>query len=383
MFSFFHGHTNQSGRIFLIEQPSLFNRKKIYRYLKYTLKHFVTLFFIFQIKRNIHTYENGYKREDVKLLKDIVAEKFLKDCKIEPIQQNDFIATKQVTNCVDDCRHLDEREETGTFLDKLSHKTYYQKIESLKIKLNKLYPSWIKSRKVEWTQTDQIKGLDKLEMHKGRYFETIESSKFCPSKALKLYSDSYEISDTLEIEKSKRQKFDKQDFYSIKDCLEDHFILRSVLELYPEVLDTECLVVNFNNDINQLKKPSETEQMSIIEQLIKTLSSLKRGRHMILLNYVSLTRLQVGVLFLLAYYFEEIGFIRPYENTHGIFLSEFKGDCQLLEHLTAIKESINDELLSILSIKFITQEPIYSMLVAHNINIMRESSLEKLRLLNN
>ena len=99
----------------------------------------------------------------------------------------------------------------------------------------------------------------------------------------------------------------------------------------------------------------------------------------ILVNLVFLTRLQVGILYLLAYHFEEIGFIRPYKTDHGIFLSEFKGDDEkLLEYLTSIETNLTNELLSILSTEFITQEPLYSLLVAHNINIIRESSLAML-----
>ena len=271
----------------------------------------------------------------------------------------------------------------GTFLDKLKVKTHAQKIDTLKYQLSRLYPSWFKKkfRRVEWAQTYKLKGLSHLTYINGRCFDTIQSSKFCPGKALKLYKDSFEISEQFENDNySKRQKLDHQhqEFELLADCFKDDPFLHGLTEMYPEILENNVIVISLRTE-NLLQQPDATESQKMMKKLIQAFSSLKRGQHLILVNLVFLTRLQVGILYLLAYHFEEIGFIRPYKTDHGIFLSEFKGDDEkLLEYLTSIETNLTNELLSILSTEFITQEPLYSLLVAHNINIIRESSLAML-----
>ena len=270
-------------------------------------------------------------------------------------------------------------------MDKLKLKTKAQKVDTLKYQLSRLYPSWFKKfRRLEWASTYKLNGLSHLTFLNGRSFDTIQSSKFCPGKALKLYQDSYEIYDQEQFENdnhSKRQKLDSshQEFKLLADCYIDDPFLHGVTEMYPEILENDVIVISLRTTKNLLQRPDAMEGQKMMKRLIQAISSLKRGQHLILVNLVFLTRLQVGILYLLAYHFEEVGFIRPFKTDHGIFLSEFKGNNEkLLEYLTSIETNLTNELLSILSTEFITQEPLYSLLVAHNINIIRESSLAML-----
>ena len=264
-------------------------------------------------------------------------------------------------------------------------KTKAQKVDTLKYQLSRLYPSWFKKfRRLEWASTYKLNGLSHLTFLNGRSFDIIQSSKFCPGKALKLYQDSYEIYDQEQFENdnhSKRQKLDSshQEFELLADCFNDDPFLHGVTEMYPEILENDVIVISLRTTKNLLQRPDAMEGQKMMKRLIQAISSLKRGQHLILVNLVFLTRLQVGILYLLAYHFEEVGFIRPFKTDHGIFLSEFKGNNEkLLEYLTSIETNLTNELLSILSTEFITQEPLYSLLVAHNINIIRESSLAML-----
>ena len=334
------------------------------------------------IKNNVYAFDNEYSKEDVKEVRSCVAQKFIKDYGIKKIEPSDTILptnNQKTINYVDDCHHLDVREESGTFLDRITEKTSEEKIESLKFQLSKLYPSWCKKfRKVEWAYSS-LRVLPTLQLIQGLPFDHIESSKFCLGKALKTYKQSCELSETVDKKQSKRLKLDPFDgIQTLTECFQNNALLHTVVNLYPEVLDTESLVMNFPN-ANLLKNINTTDDgKNTIELLIKVFEKLQRGRHLILLNYVALTRLQVGVLFLLTYYFEEIGFMRPQDDQHGIFLSEFKGDLTIKDHLQTILSSYSDRVMSILPTEYLTQEPIYSMLVAHNINILRESSFTKL-----
>ena len=368
------------------EECSLFSADAISDEFKEKVKQCSNYFMDIQtkvIKNNVYTFDNEYSKEAVKELKSSVAQKFIKDYSIKKLEPSDAILpnNQKAVNYVDDCHHLDVREESGTFLDRITEKTNEQKIESLKFQLSRLYPSWCKKfRKVEWAYSS-LKALPTLQVVHGLPFNHIESSKFCLGKALKSYKQSCELSEnlgTVHNNHSKRQKLDPfNEVQTLKDCFQNNALLQTVVDLYPEVLDSESLVMNFPNT-NILENTTTSDGKKSIEQLIKVFEKLQRGRHLILLNYVALTRLQVGVLFLLTYYFEEIGFMRPQDDQHGIFLSEFKGDLKIKDHLQTVLASYSEKVMSVLPTEYLTQEPIYSMLVAHNINILRESSIAKL-----
>ena len=83
---------------------------------------------------------------------------------------------------------------------------------------------------------------------------------------------------------------------------------------------------------------------------------------------------QVALFFIMADQFEEVGFVKPVHNYHGLFFSEFKGafNADTINNARNIVSS--PDVLAILPVTELTREPIYSMIVAHNINVMRESS---------
>ncbi len=160
-------------------------------------------------------------------------------------------------------------------------------------------------------------------------------------------------------------------------------ILDSVINTYPEILDSDTLVMMPRVKPQPLlQNTTLVDFKTMVSVVLDGLKSLGRGQHMILLDFVLLTRVQVGFLFILTNLFEEVGFIRPQKSFHGIFLSEFKGEDNLgtLEKLQtllekdATKSETSNVLLSFLPMGCMTQEPLYSLLVAHNINLMRECS---------
>ena len=120
------------------------------------------------------------------------------------------------------------------------------------------------------------------------------------------------------------------------------------------------------------------------EGLNKVLGQMKQGQNLIILNLILLTRLQVGLLFILLKEFDQIGFLRPVKDSHGVFLSGFKEQTEeeqlewknKLDHMKTVlkRKPETESVLSITHVEYMTQEPIYSMIVAHNINIMRETS---------
>ena len=156
-------------------------------------------------------------------------------------------------------------------------------------------------------------------------------------------------------------------------------ILASVAKIFPDLLKKEETFVVKAPIIDTILTNGDNIIIDLIDQLDKVLSEMKKGHHLIILNMILLTRLQVGVLFILLPYFNEIGFLRPHKESHGIFLSDFKEPGQLqwkaeLDQMKMTLKNSPDSVLSVTHVEYMTQEPIYSMIVAHNINIMREAS---------
>lgn len=340
------------------------------------------------IKRNIETFEAGAIGDNKIKEKKFVATKFVKDCFIKHISNEDKIIrdNSKFVSYVDDCRQTDERVESGTFMDKFSPKSRAEQLEELKRSLVKLHPSWIpKCKKVEWISMTRVNALPLLQFSKGARFESIDSSKFCPARVIHMHKQALSMChqndlSPMSLNGNKKRKLDLIKFYSLKSLVVQTPILASLVELYPEVLEVQTLVIKARTQELLLKNPSIADVQEFIGQLCDTMAELRRGQHLIMLDFVLLTRLQVGLFLIVAHNFEEVGFMRPVKDDarHGIFLSEFKGDFQASKCLLEeIKVAL--PVLSVLPTEYVTEEPFYSTIVAHNMNVIRESSLFKLK----
>ena len=353
------------------------------------------------IKRNVRAFEEGFDKKVKNEEKNLVAGEFLKRHRIRRLPIADDLIVKEVRKSevyADNCRHLDDRSETGTFLDRIKPKSDEDRLIEMRKQLRKLYPSWKpRTHLVEWT-TCPTSRMPEFYLVYGKPFDRIHSSKFCPSRALQLHADAQELAEEpwpyLDNDIKKRKldddlpskQFHVDKIANFKDCA----IPEVILSTYPEVVDVTTLVMSPSAErpaSGLLDNPSEKDMAAILDTLIATLKTLDRGGHLILLDFFApLTRLQVGVLFNLTDMFEEVGFVRPVGKSYGIFLSEYKGQDDLkiekLQDLNKIlrraKSKKNTVLLSVLPMDYITQEPLYSIMVAHNINTIRESSLSLL-----
>ena len=353
------------------------------------------------IQRNIDTFHGPDEKLFKKLKneeKKTLARNFIHIHNILPLDPGDIIVpSKSVDSFVDDCRQADERVEIGTFMDKCHKNTQEEALKSLHEQLTKLYPSWLpRCRKIEWVPLTHISATlpDTAQQQntKGAPFHQIHSSKFCPCRAINLYKQSLSMksnyaaginhistSPTTHMQHQKKIKLDLIPFYTLKSLVVQTPILASVAKIFPDLLKKEETFVVKAPIIDTILTNGDNIIIDLIDQLDKVLSEMKKGHHLIILNMILLTRLQVGVLFILLPYFNEIGFLRPHKESHGIFLSDFKEPDQLqwkvkLNQMKITLKNSPDSVLSVNHVEYMTQEPIYSMIVAHNINIMRETS---------
>lgn len=343
------------------------------------------------IKRNIDTFHSRdkvlqkFKTEQ----KRSVAKKYVTDFNIHPIKSE--IVSKKVSSFVDDCRQADERVDAGTFLDKLHQKSEEETLQSVREQLSKLHPSWLpRCRKVEWIRLTELHKLPHWQIQRGAKISQIKSSKFCPCRAINLYKESVRIGGSLTspaqqqaMMSQKKRKLDLIKFYPLDALLVQTPILSSLAKIYPEILKIETIVIKCRQGATNVLECSAQDTIESVDQMIEALSAMKRGQHLVLLNWILVTRIQVGLFYLLLSHFEEVGFLRPIQNSHGIFLSEFKGHVDnWKDQFEEFKKALNENsgsLLSMFPIDYLTQEPVYSMMVAHNMNIMRELAIFTLK----
>ena len=336
------------------------------------------------IHRNIASFKEGYDKKAKTIEKKQVADQFIKRCDLAMIKKKDMIVKDQTQLIahVIDCRQLDERVEEGTFNDRINArvKTKDDTVTRLKNQLQKLHPSWMprSQKKVEWVSVPaSIGDLSVLEVIKGRPFNHIHTSKFCPSRALNVYRESvsYFVTSSPDSSWHKKIKLDVTEYQQLKN-LSEHPLLSTLVKMYPEILDSGVtLVIDSPYLPDGVLKNCPRQLDALIGQLRSAMENLKRGHHLIVLNWPLLTRIQVALMLIIADHFEEIGFVRPIKNHHALFFSEFKGEFHHENVLKDFRQSaISPDTMSIMPVKNITREPMYSIMVAHNINIMREIS---------
>ena len=163
-------------------------------------------------------------------------------------------------------------------------------------------------------------------------------------------------------------------YQMLKDVLDLHPILTELTNIYPEMLSLldDTFVIKIRQ--NDLLKNCQLQLDEIINQILTVGKEIQRGQHMIILDWPLLTRIQVALFCIIADHFEEVGFMKPVGNCHGLFFSEFKGEFKHEETLKEIQSVNGPDLLAVLSVTELAKEPVYSMIVAHNINVMREAS---------
>ena len=342
------------------------------------------------IERNVRHFEKGFDKHTKTLQKKQVAENFIQRFNLDKIGKTDFIVKDQrkMSAHYNSCRQLDERTEEGTFNDRIinSQKSRPDRVQQLKGQLLKLYPSWLpRCRQVEWVTTNAAGGIA-LNIIRGCVFDSIQSSKFCPSKALDIYRDSLQdcgiLAATNDNNLQKKRKIEAvhAKYHMLKDVL-DLPILTELTNIYPEMLSSlvDAYVIKSPYHQNDLLKHCHLQFDAVINQILSVGKEIQRGQHMIILNWPLLTRIQVGLFYIIADHFEEVGFIKPVGNCHGIFFSEFKGEFKHEETLREIQSVNGPDLLAIVSVTELAKEPVYSMIVAHNINVMRETSIHYLQ----
>ena len=339
------------------------------------------------IQRNIRSFEQGFDKSAKTRQKKQLADQFIQRHQLDKIPNTDLIVRdhRKLSAHYNSCRQIDERIEEGTFNDRLSkaqNSSRQEHVIQLKNQLLKLYPSWLprQSRPVEWTPAPSLTKMPLIQM-KGRAFDSIHSSKFCTAKAISLYRDSlkYGMLTTEDENLQKKRKVSEKAKYQLLTelILDKSPLLTALTGIYPEIEAQKTFVLQ--SPCEDLLKNCHIQLCELIDQILSVGQVIQRGQHLIVLNWPLLTRIQVALFFIMADQFEEVGFVKPVHNYHGLFFSEFKGAFNEETINNARNIVSSSDVLAILPVTELTREPIYSMIVAHNINVMRESSIYHLQ----
>ena len=329
------------------------------------------------IEKNLVTFKdrNILSRETLRTLRHSVVEKY--------IQRNSIvkIETKLVQYPmarVQNCLNLDDRVEVGTFEDRLKRESMKKTINFLRSYFESIRVDWIKFRKVEWIYSYSVSY--ELDLEFGKPFDAIQSSKFCPSKMLHNYREVCLLCETnptsphTSLQRPKRQKMHMDD-------QPESLYWPQISSIFHEVQKS---VTSLNMEGHNVLSPENDLLKRKIRETMDILNSLHQGHHLVLLNFICLTRMQCAFLQILSNSFEAIGFARPIEHETAIFLSGFKGDTsetlklfqEILEAMEKIEKEKDDmQLLRVLPMSYSVQGKFYPLLVAFNVLAVRSKAL--------
>jgi hypothetical protein len=163
-------------------------------------------------------------------------------------------------------------------------------------------------------------------------------------------------------------------------------LMKELANMFPEIVPNSK-VLNVGpleeNYLEAVLKPDHFNKL--LHELRGCLEKLDRGSHLIVAGFPLLTRKYVGLLHIFSQNFEEIGFVRPFCGQDAIFFSEFRGpDERMSDKLSDIydaclKEKLEPQkVVELFPILDLTVEPHYSLVFAHNLNVLRYLSMEGL-----
>ncbi len=322
------------------------------------------------IERNLRTFDSkdtDEEEEEVKALRERVADHLVQTCGIGRIPKERFL-TGGNTVSVQQCPHLDERKEFGTFEERVSSNGGGDSRRTLQEVTADLLKCKMKRdgfRHMEWTRLSSTAILDKLEIGLGRPVDKVRSSRFCPAKVMDLAWEVWQKS--LEVEKeegeegengdcertAKRQRVEEEIPANHGSLFWDEQMAK-VCSVCPG-LDSNSTVFVFGGgessspsfplfgDASSQGRKSLRADLGRLADLLR--DSCARGSHLVVRNLRPVTRLRAGVLLLLAGCFEEVGLARPRGTSKDcVVFSEFTGDASAtLKGLERASEAMGSE----------------------------------------
>ncbi len=327
------------------------------------------------IERNLSTYESKRDSEQVEELRKMVAQEFLDRNKLHgPISRDKFITGGKGMQSVQQCLHIDERKEVGTFEDRLSTPAS-RELKIIKRELLGLKTRDGQFRHVEWLRSPTL-SKKHMQVSFGKPISRIRSSKFCPGRVMDLCWEECQSS-MIDNGHSDAERPAKR-IRTASSAWDEH--VAKLHSVCPELGDKmrlfafaepECVL---DGDENREKLAAD------VRELTRLLKSLDRGDIVCVRNLRPVSRLRLGVLLSLSCAFEEIGFAKSRGKCNCVILSEFTGDnSQAVFFLDSLEKAIVSEgdaqggqVLQMFSMDQCTPYRLYTVLVQYNFYMVQE-----------
>ena len=338
------------------------------------------------ITRNLATFEMDPIQE-YDAVRDDVAQEFVCRYGIKPIRRDAKIVTSRRSSFKSGS-NLDQRVEPATFSSRFCspeksdlrgrYQALCKKLADTKVSLT--------FKKVEWCQ---IPFGSELNLRRGKRLQNIVSSKFCPSQVIDLFHQASELLKDASSpspdcrQQEKRMKM--EDGPSLRVAVDRHpnAFCQQALLMHPDIHNGAKIltfeVLQPHEYLESCLPSRKAVRQTYFATLLEELKTLQRGDHLMVCNFPLFSRLFAGILLLISQCFEEIGFVRPRGNQTGILLAEFGGDAsKILQQLDFIDEALGldqpYDVLEVVPVQALCQEPFYSSVVAVNVLNMKETS---------
>ena len=347
------------------------------------------------IERNLKSFRGrqvaaeGEEEVAVQDVRKAVAEQYLTRFKIRPIPREAFVAGRTMQS-LQQCLHLDERVERGTFEDRMLESRTLSTIKKdlLDTRLKKDYFG-----PVEWLRRpfSTTTGGANLQIVKEKPIWRIRSSKFCPAKILHLCSQSWKLTDERSSEeRGTSVKRRRQEENSSAWCE-----LQSKLYSLCPFLEGDTTTFTFRGPKDGfLLSGDDADRCGLLEDLRRLAAlldpaagsgQLAKGRHLAVRGLRPLTRLRAGVLLAASLAFDRVGFVLPRGEAECVVLSGFQGGQgqgrdALMRLVHCVEEETRENeylcVAQLFAMDSIAAHPrLYNLLVRHNFYMVKEWTL--------
>ncbi|XP_069682597.1 cap-specific mRNA (nucleoside-2'-O-)-methyltransferase 2 isoform X1 [Periplaneta americana] len=287
------------------------------------------------IETNIRVYEGHKMRGEellIKKLRYLIANHFMETYEMKKLSESDEVVGKsKLTKTM--TLNMDPRAEEGSFDERRKKATLQplQLLKTLKEELNNINVDWPFTKNIKYLEFPVC--VDGFELQIGKPVKTVQSSKFCLGRLLKIRNQVRNIARRDFHFSSSTQSSGQQspplqngntdrsgdETYDLKQESELSKMLR---QEYPK---TKLTILNYKEKLwTSMEGGNEEAERNAFLDIMDVMDEMWREQNLLLQGYPMLTQFNVGIVYMLCHLFDTVGFVKPMKQDFAVFFVGFR-----------------------------------------------------------
>ncbi len=339
------------------------------------------------IERNLSSFEGDYPPEEkasTDCLRKSVAEHFMTRYRVRAISRGDFVTAGRDLQSVQQCLHLDDRMDVGTFEDRKTTESRPRTLEDLKRDVLSARMKRGDFRQVEWVKGPSVTTCEQ-QITYGKPISAVRCSRFCPGRMIDLCWEAWKLSQSAGDEGGgpvKRRRTGEDAGDRLESSWREH---QAKLYSICPFLEGSTTVFKFGRP-DFLLSSGEVDRATLIADLRRLVDllldeELAGGTHLTVCGLRPLTRLGVGILVALSTCFKDVGLARPRGECNCVVFCDHKGDPHpALDLLRQLLEALEGEtgtlqVVQVFPMDSLGSSKLHHLLVKYNFYMVKEFTL--------